>query len=64
MVATLRLDDVPICAVLELRSARRLLTLKTSSDERYAKYSPGSQLFESLIEQAFRQVLKSSIYMA
>jgi CelD/BcsL family acetyltransferase involved in cellulose biosynthesis len=57
-VATLRLDDVPICAVLELRSARRLLTLKTSFDERYAKYSPGSQLFKCLIEQAFREGFK------
>ena len=52
-VATLRVGDTPICAVLGLRTDRRLLALKTSFDERYAKYSPGSQLFKHLIEHSF-----------
>ena len=52
-VAILRVGDAPICAVLGLRSERRLLALKTSFDERYAKFSPGSQLFKYLIEHSF-----------
>jgi CelD/BcsL family acetyltransferase involved in cellulose biosynthesis len=57
-VAVLRLDDAPICAALVLTTPRRILTLKTSFDERFAKYSPGSQAFKRLIARAVDQGFK------
>ncbi len=57
-VAVLRIGDVPICATLVLTTPNRMLTLKTSFDERFAKYSPGSQAFKRLIAQASGQGFK------
>ena len=52
-IAVFYLADSPICASLNLVDHGRLLTLKTSFDERFAKYSPGSQLYRHLIAHAF-----------
>jgi CelD/BcsL family acetyltransferase involved in cellulose biosynthesis len=58
LVTVLYLDNSPICASLNLLARGRLLSLKTSFDERFAKYSPGSQLYRHLIAHAFREGLK------
>jgi len=51
-VTVLRLNGAPIAAALGL-STRRLVALKTSFDQRFAKYSPGSQLFTHVTANAF-----------
>lgn len=52
-VTVLSLDEAPIAAVISLSSRSRLVTLKSSFDEGFAKYSPGSQLFTQVTAEAF-----------
>jgi CelD/BcsL family acetyltransferase involved in cellulose biosynthesis len=52
-VSVLRLGAAPIAATLSLATRSRLVTLKTSFDQRYSKYSPGSQLYKHVTAHAF-----------
>jgi CelD/BcsL family acetyltransferase involved in cellulose biosynthesis len=49
----LLLDGVAVAGVVSLLYRGRMLTLKTSFDASYARYSPGWQLFRFLLEDAF-----------
>jgi CelD/BcsL family acetyltransferase involved in cellulose biosynthesis len=57
VVTALYLHQTPICAGLSLLTDGRLLLLKTSFDEKFAKYSPGSQLYKNVIAKAFNDSL-------
>jgi CelD/BcsL family acetyltransferase involved in cellulose biosynthesis len=54
-IFTLTLDRKPVASVLCLRRDRVLYTLKSSFDEEYAKYSPGTVLFHHLIRYAYQE---------
>jgi CelD/BcsL family acetyltransferase involved in cellulose biosynthesis len=52
-VTVLYLNEEPIAAALNLATRTRLVTLKSSFDQRLAKLSPGSQLFLHVTARAF-----------
>lgn len=49
----MHVGDKPIAAHLAIRMDRSLVLLKIAYDEAHARYSPGTLLFEKLVERAF-----------